>query len=743
MKRFRLTFFLLLFLGITCICSNSWAEIPGEKGEFQASVKVSGHVLDAVTGDPLIGANVLVEGTNYGAATDQEGSYEITNLPVGTYSIRVQMIGYKSALKSGVRIYEDHSIRLDFGLQPKIVHLGSLLVWGDREAPSEWDNPAALQMITRKQIERSAAQNLGDLLKSEPGLFVYDTGGKSGSKTVSIRGSHANQVLILLDGVKLNPAQNNLVDLSGISLDWVDHIEILKSGGSTLFGNDAIGGVINIVTRKASSSRHKLVLRAGQGSFGFKEVGLGVFPEWNRLQVNFSYQRRSSDGDFRYEDLFGKSSIRKNNTFHDWNTFFQISTASLLGGQAFFSVQSFQAKRGVPGALRQITPKAWLKDRRRLLQSGWSIPLQNRFLFEWTGYWQRFDQEFFSPRPWVFSPTHSTYRNEAYGVNLRVRIFENSSQPLWIGGSARIDQMDGADLIRPRFSIGKVRRKTYSLFALWKAKFDLPQNPFIQKINILPGIRRDQPSDFEPTTSPSFGVSFIHNGLLRITLKSSWGKTYRAPTFNSLFWVEDVFARGNPNLHPERGENRDAGLKMGVHLLGDWEGDVHIFNNRVKNLIYWHRAFDGKYMPVNVAAANLKGREESILWKVFEGRLEINWNHTHLLAINHSGERTTEGKILPFRPEHEENFSVRGKWRSFYGNLSYRWVSKRFTREANTKYLEAYRLWGIEIGSTFDVKRIQFKLGCTIDNLMNSRYQILERYPMPGRSVQITLKVKR
>ncbi len=743
MNELRRAILLLVFLGIVGAGSKGFPASPGGKGDFQTSAKVAGQVIDAETGDPLIGANILVAGTSYGAATDQEGRYEIANLPVGTYTIRVVMIGYTEAQKSGVRIFEDHSVSLDFRLQPKIIRLGSLLVWGNREASSLWENPTALEIISHKQIEISTAQNLGDLLKSEPGLFIYDTGGKGGSKTVSIRGSHANQVLVLIDGVKINPAQNNLVDLSSISLDWIDHIEILKSGGSTLFGSDAIGGVINIVTRKSASPNQKIILTLGEGSFGSKEVGGSVFPGWGRFRMNVSYQERTSNGNFPYVDSFGKKAIRRNNGFRDQNLFVQVSTASLLGGRAFVSVQNFQAKRGVPGALRQPTPKAWLKDRRHLFQAGWNIPFRKRVLFEWSAYWQRFDQDFFSPRPWVFSPTNSAYRNEAYGVDLRTRIFEASNQPLLVGASARVDQMRGEDRIRPRFSMGRVVRRTYSFFALWKAKFALPNNPFFQKIAFLPGIRRDWPTDFQPTTSPSLGASLSHQGKVRIALNASWAKTYRAPAFNSLFWVEDVFARGNPNLRPESGENRDTGLKMGFHFWGDWQAGVHIFDTHVKNLIYWRRAFDGKYMPVNVAAARLRGQEESLHLEMFEGKLKIDWNHTHLLAVNHSGERTTENKILPFRPEHEENLTVSGKWYLLYGNVSYRWVSKRFTREANTKFLNAYRHWGIEIGSTFDVKRMQFKLGCTIDNLTNSRYQILERYPMPGRSVQITLKVKR
>ncbi|NOY78922.1 MAG: TonB-dependent receptor plug domain-containing protein, partial [Calditrichaeota bacterium] len=325
MSRLQRALFSLVFLSLIGFGSKGFPAPPGEKGDFQNSVKITGQVLDAETGDPLIGANVLVAGTSYGAATDLQGRYEIANLPVGTYTIRVVMMGYTTAQKSGVRIFEDHSVSLDFRLQPKIIRLGSLLVWGTRESSSLWENPAALEIISRKQIEASTAQNLGDFLKSQPGLFVYDTGGKGGGKTVSIRGSHTNQVLVLIDGVKINPAQNNLVDLSGISLDWIDHIEILKSGGSTLFGSDAIGGVINIVTRKSASSKQRATLTLGEGSFGSRELGGSLFPEWGPFRMNISYQRRMSNGNFPYVDSFGRDAIRRNNGFWDQNVFVQIA----------------------------------------------------------------------------------------------------------------------------------------------------------------------------------------------------------------------------------------------------------------------------------------------------------------------------------------------------------------------------------------------------------------------------------
>ncbi len=742
MKKPWQAIFLFLSLFFLWLLRAPFVLAAGEKAAFQNTVKIEGQVLDAETGEPLIGANVVVEGTAYGAATNRQGAFKIMSLPAGSYTVRAEMIGYASQDKLDVLVPEDGTVGLQFRLQPTLIQLGSLLVWGNREALSAWESPAALEIIPARKLRRSGAQDLGDFLKSQAGVLVYDTGGEGGQRTISIRGSHANQVLILVDGVKLNPAQNNTVDLSTLSLDWIDHIEILKSGGSTIFGSDAIGGVINIVTRKGSGTGKTFSLNGSGGSFGTREAGFFLSPRMGKFQMTASFQEREAQGNFPYRDSFGHQKIRQNNGFRDGNAFFQFSDSHLLGGEAYLSVQRFQARRGVPGALRQLTPRAWLRDGRWLFQSGWKIPVNQRALLKLTAFYQRYRQEFFSPRPWVFSPVNSLYLNEALGLQTRVQVFATSRWPLEIGEDFRVDRLRGEDRIRPRFSLGRVARRTVSTFALWRARISLPPKIFFQKMIFSPGIRGDFPSDFPSVGSPSAGIALVHEGKLRLAVKGTWGKTYRAPTFNSLFWVEDVFARGNPDLRPERGVNRDVGVKAAGNFGGHWEAEVHFFDNFVRDLVYWRRNYDGKYMPVNVSAARLSGREDALRARFFGEKLVLSWNHTRLLAVNHSGQRTTEGKILPFRPRQKESFSAQWKAGRFFGRLSYRFVSKRFTREANTKWLKPYHLWNAALGTSLKGCPLDVRFIFSVENLENTRYEVLERYPMPGREFRVKAEVK-
>ncbi len=743
MKRLCEAILWVLALGFLGSFPSVWAETTGTGAEFQHAVKIEGRVVDAETGEPLFGANVTVVGAAYGAATDRRGKFQMFSLPVGSYTLRAQMIGYTTAEKADIRILEDATVHVNFRLRPTFIRLGSLLVWGEREALSEWNSPGALRIISSRMLRESGAQDLGDFLKSQPGLLVYDTGGRGGKQTVSIRGSHTNQVLILIDGVKLNPAQNSTVDLSTLSLNWIDHIEILKSGGATLFGNDAIGGVINIVTRKSSGSDPSVSVKAARGSFGAKQAALFVSPLIRLFHLNLSAQEREAEGNFHYSDLFGRTQIRRNNAFRDWNIFLEASRSGLLGGKAYFSLQRYRARRGVPGALRQLTPHASLQDNRWLLQAGWKIPLKKAAILDVTGFYQRYRQTFFSPRPWVFSPVNSFYVNEAAGFQTHAQIFANSGQPLFTGVDFRLDGLRGQDRIRPQKSLGRVTRQTFSAFLLWRAKMLLPSKLFFQKLVFSPGFRADFPSDFPDVTSPSVGFALVRKGKLCLTLKGTWGKTYRAPTFNSLFWVEDVFARGNPNLRPERATNRDLGFKLAGRLLGQWEAEEHFFDNRVRDLIYWRRNFDGKYMPVNVSAARLRGREDALSVRFWGEHLKLSWYHTRLLAVNHSGERTTEGKLLPFRPKHAEIASLHFNWSHFFTTISRRWVSRRFTREANTKSLLPYTVWNAQFGVNLSLFTGKLRIGAEIENATNTRYQILERYPMPGRSVELRIEFQK
>ncbi|MEO8168745.1 MAG: TonB-dependent receptor plug domain-containing protein, partial [bacterium] len=128
-----------------------------------------------------------------------------------------------------------------------------------------------ITVLDQKEIQRTNATSLADLLGSVPGLFVKDYGGSSGLKTVAQRGLGPEHTLVLVNGMRVSTPQNNLVDLGLTSADEIDRVEVIHGGNSAAFGADAVAGVVNIVT---SPGRDVLKASAGVGSFGYNKMEL-------------------------------------------------------------------------------------------------------------------------------------------------------------------------------------------------------------------------------------------------------------------------------------------------------------------------------------------------------------------------------------------------------------------------------------------------------------------------------------
>jgi len=711
----------------------------------QSNVKVEGEVLDARSRAPLIGANVMVQGTNYGAATDEGGRFALRDLPPGRYRLEVRMLGYRTESRQ-VEVEVDVTAWVRFMLEPQPIRMPEVVVTAERRSAS---NPAAaVTVITREEIERRQAKTLAEVLQDAVGVQVLATGGLGRPARVSIRGSAPNQVLVLLDGQKLNTAQSGSVDLSTIPIDWVDRIEVVRGGSSAMRGGEAIGGIINIVTRRARpASAASFQLAGSVGAFGTMSVTPSFSMSLGPVGVRMSFQRLETQGDFRYstfadppKNSIAVTRVRDNADATSDNAFVKLSWSGPAGIAAELSTQVYNARMGIPGPETQLTPEARQTDRRTLMGASLRLPLGKRLLGELLAYSHRFVQEYQAPPPGVYV-FHNRHRNRAVGVEARLHS-RLGGIPATFGYAFRRDLLRSDDLIRPSRSLGRLQRTTHSLFL--QAEMELLRaRRRALRLKVVPGYRVDRPSDQGTAYSPKLGVVLGAGEASSITIRGNIGKSYRAPTLNSLFWVADAFALGNPNLRPERATNFDVGAALRLPLAGELTAEVAWFGSDVKDIVVWQRQFDGRFRPFNVARAQIRGREDHLRWRLGHGWVVAELNHTYLNAINRSGERVTDGKQLVFRPRHTTAAALSVQLGRFYLEARRRWVSKRFIREANTKFLDPYSITDARAAVTRTSGSWTLKIGIEIDNLTNESYRLIEGYPMPGREWRLNLEVGR
>ncbi|MBS1271010.1 MAG: Colicin I receptor [Candidatus Marinimicrobia bacterium] len=257
MSRQRQSRLLLLFLLIFCpIFAVS---------QTSANTTISGRVLNSKTQEPLPGANIVIVGTVMGTAADENGKYRLTGLSPGEYLLQVTNIGYK-AWTDTIEVRTGESRFLQIALIPTALQSPKLVVTGSKRSVRVTESPVSIGTISEDDLQLRMPTTLNEVLSLEPGVQMV--GGD-----VNIRGSSGytrgagSRVLVLVDGVPLLASDNGGIYWDAVPTQNIDHVEILKGPGSALYGSNALGGVINIITAPVSrKSRTFVHLQGGHFS---------------------------------------------------------------------------------------------------------------------------------------------------------------------------------------------------------------------------------------------------------------------------------------------------------------------------------------------------------------------------------------------------------------------------------------------------------------------------------------------
>ena len=202
----------------------------------QTAGKVRGTVTDESTGEALVGANVLIDGTGFGAATDENGEYFILNVAPGTYTVRAQLIGYAEDVASDIRVYIDLTTTVDFSTSPEALEGAAVEVFARRSLVQP-DVAGTVINVSGGDIENIPVRSVGDFISQQAGV-------ESG---MVIRGSGINETAFVIDGISTRGGRDG-TPTTAIALTSVDELQIQTGGMSASVGN-ARGGAINIVTK--------------------------------------------------------------------------------------------------------------------------------------------------------------------------------------------------------------------------------------------------------------------------------------------------------------------------------------------------------------------------------------------------------------------------------------------------------------------------------------------------------------
>lgn len=197
--------------------------------------KIAGTVTDKMTGEPILGANIVVTGTSFGSATDENGQYTILYVPPGTYNVNVSVIGFTKTTVSDVQVHIDRTARVDFSLEAEVVIGEAVTVVAQRKI-IQMDVATSSMAVSADQIESLPASNVDDVISLEAGI----------KDNMAIRGGEAEDILFLVDGITIRDPRNN-EPVTKVPLSTVKEISVERGGFNAEYGQ-VQSGIVNVVT---------------------------------------------------------------------------------------------------------------------------------------------------------------------------------------------------------------------------------------------------------------------------------------------------------------------------------------------------------------------------------------------------------------------------------------------------------------------------------------------------------------
>ncbi len=692
---------------------------------FAQTGQIQGHVTDQNSSEPLPDVNIVVKGTHFGGSTDNRGYFVVKKIPVGKYIVQVSRIGYK-AIEQEIQIASGRIETLTVPLLAEAVRFSEVLVTATREKALKSEVTVAADIITRSEWEQTNAQNIGEILESTTHSFVKNYGHLGALKTVSIRGASENQVLILLDGQRLNLAQGTATNLGDIPLHAIDRIEVVRGGHSALYGTDAIGGVINLITRsgydnKAVTGR----ITSTIASFDTRIIEANFGQKLGNFNYLAAHEYSESDGEFKYLDSNRQKVKRTNNNVKWNNTFVKLgytfNPSTLINGY----VQIHGAERGAPGPLSYPSNAALQKDNSKKFNMSFEKHFSSQLNLEVKSFFYKNNQSFDDST--AFIPIHSNHRNNAFGYSLQSNWRLSSSQELTGGYEFREDKINSTDILSHR-------RRSQSVFLQDQIKLPVPDDGANSRLSLVPAFRLDKFTDRDVQFSPKIGFQFSYITNLQMVLRGNWGSSYRIPSFNELYWPFDGYTEGNPALFPEESLGYDFGFLLYYKRAGYWGLEVNYFKNSIDNLINWAQREDEVWTPKNISKATINGLETKLSYQGLGELINFSAQYGYLNAVDNS----TKKNQLIYRPKHKADLKLNIRFSEFNLFWFFQYVGKRFTSSDNTNSLDAYSLNNVGVLWQHPLIGGTIKVNLELRNIFDKQIQIIDGFPVSGREYRVT-----
>lgn len=584
-----------------------------------------------------------------------------------------------------------------------VTELDPVVVTATRTAQTADETLASVTVVTREEIERKQARSVSDALRGMPGLAISNAGGRGQPTTFFLRGTDSDHVLVLIDGVKIGSPTLGPAPFQDLPIEQIDRIEVVRGPRSSLYGSEAIGGVIQIFTRRGGGPLTPRVT-AGAGSYKTVNGSLGLSgggeQGWFDASIRFEDTGgfNACDGEpfiggcFVLEpdkDGYGNAAghVRAGLSFGNLGDFdvrfLRSETDTDFDGTPFGGNQSSTVQQ-VAGANLSIYP----------VQS-WKLTLAGGRS------WDQLDVFYEGAYLDTFDTTRDT-------LSLQNDLSLNEDHIVTAGIDSQDDRVSGT------VEYEESTRGNIGFFGQYQGGFGGHL--------IKASLRHDDNEQFGGHDSGDAAWGYRLNDRMR--LSASFGTAFKAPTFNDLYYP--FF--GNPDLDPETSRSVELGV-AGDLDLGSWS--VNLYQTDIDDLI----AFDATVQkPANIDRARIRGLE-AVAGLSLRG-WDLNANLTVLDPRNRS-QGPNKDNLLPRRPEQSFRLDLDRDFGDIRAGGTLFLSGRAYDEFANRIRLDAYAL--VDLRAEYDFSK-SFRLQGRIENLFDEDYETAAYYNQPGRSVFLTLR---
>ncbi len=584
-----------------------------------------------------------------------------------------------------------------FAAEEPNFQLDQVTVTATRLSQAIADVPNDVTVITAEQIRQKGAKTLTEALQGVAGVQVKNYGGQGEKSILYILGSE--KVIVLVDGKRMNIPQGIAAGDSGIDLntivltDNIERIEVVRGGGSALYGSDAVGGVINIITKKGSGQT-QTAITSGFGNYNTRR---------------YVFHNQGADGTTRWFIAATQESTdgqRVNSVYKGKDIALRLDKEFGNNENLSFSYNVYESHAGIPGSV--LYPSS--SDYGDILRRTWGVTYSRQREAGERAIRFYENSYIYSGENWGSFRNQNTIRGLDYQDSAKVA---NNHVLTW-GSEWRQDEVVST------VEGGNPHSGTTT------AVYVQDQYSLNSRTVLTTGLRHDDNSIYGDNFLPK--VSLLYKGNDRASYFANWGKIFKTPKFDDLYGDDGFGNTGNPNLKPETGWTSEVGVKSRIGKAS--EATLTLFKREITNAIKWLPEDQNDpwsaYHPVNVDCYTSTGVNASFITQLAKN-IKADIGYTYL-----------DGKD-------QNNASLGDPRHTYHIGLNFEYG--KFSQSIYGNYLDDRGIGSNRLPDCFIVNTtVNYALHkdtavfLTVNNLLDKKYEAFKGWPAQERTVFLGLK---